>query len=74
MKFAPEKYELLYFSRRRTDNLQLSLTLGEVVLQPKEEVCILGLYYDSKLLWRKHQKIMLQKASKFFSALPRTTC
>ena len=54
MKFAPEKYKLLYFSRRRTDNLQLSLRLGEVVLQPKEEVCILGLYYDSKLLWRKH--------------------
>ena len=50
MKFAPEKYELLYFSRRRTDDLQLSLRLGEVVLQPKEEVRILGLHYDSKLL------------------------
>ena len=73
MKFAPEKYELLHFSRRRTDNLQLSLRLGEVVLQPKKEVCILGLHYDSKLLWKKHQKIMLQKASKFFSALSRTT-
>ena len=73
MKFAPEKYELLHFSRRRTDNLQLSLRLGEVVLQPKEEVCILGLHYDSKLLWKKHQKIMLQKASKFLSALSRTT-
>ena len=73
MKFAPEKYELLYFSRRRTDNLQLSLRLGEVVLQPKEEVRILGLHYDSKLLWKKHQKIMLQKASKFLSALSRTT-
>ena len=54
MKFAPEKYELLHFSRRRTDNLQLSLRLGEVVLQPKEEVRILGLHYDSKLLWKKH--------------------
>ena len=73
MKFAPEKYELLHFSRRRTDNLQLSLRLGEVVLQPKEEVRILGLHYDSKLLWKKHQKIMLQKASKFLSALSRTT-
>ena len=59
MKFAPEKYKLLYFSRRRTDNLQLSLRLGEVVLQSKEEVCILGLHYDSKLLWKKYQKIML---------------
>ena len=58
MKFAPEKYELLYFSRRRRDNLQLSLRLGEVVLQPKEEVRILGLYFDSKLVWKKHQKIV----------------
>ena len=73
MKFASEKYELLHFSRRRTDNLQLSLRLGEVVLQPKEEVRILGLHYNSKLLWKKHQKIMLQKASKFLSALSRTT-
>ena len=73
MKFAPEKYELLYFSRRRTDNLQLSLRLGEVVLQPKEEVRFLGLHYDSKLLWKIHQKIMLQKASKYLSALSRTT-
>ena len=73
IKFAPEKYKLLYFSRRRTDNLQLSLRLGEVVLQSKEEVCILGLHYNSKLLWKKHQKIMLQKASKFFSALSRST-
>ena len=32
IKFTPEKYELLYFSRRRTDNLQLSLRLGDVVL------------------------------------------
>ena len=36
-------------------------------------MCILGLHYDSKLLWKKHQKIMLEKASKFFSALSRTT-
>ena len=36
IKFAPEKYELLYFSRRRRDNVQLSRSLGEVILQPKE--------------------------------------
>ena len=73
MKVAPEKYELLHFSRRRTDNLQLSLRLREWVLQPKEEVRILGLHYDSKLLWKQHQKIIIQKASKFLSALSRTT-
>ena len=36
--FSPEKYKILYFSRRRSDNLQLQLRLGNVVLRPKEEV------------------------------------
>ena len=38
MVFSPEKYEILYFSRRRSDNLQLKLRLGNVILKPKEEV------------------------------------
>ena len=38
MVFSPEKYEILHFSRRRSDNLQLKLRLGEVVLKPKEEL------------------------------------
>ena len=36
--FSPEKYEILHFSRRRSDNLQLKLRLGNVILKPKEEV------------------------------------
>ena len=35
--FSPEKYKILYFSRR-SDNLQLKLRLGNVILKPKEEV------------------------------------
>ena len=38
MVFSPEKYEILHFSRRRSDNLQLKLRLGNVILKPKEEV------------------------------------
>ena len=44
MVFSPEKYEILHFSRRRSDNLQLKLRLGNVILRPKEEVRILGVY------------------------------
>ena len=36
--FSPEKYKILHFSRRRSDNLQLKLRLGNVILRPKEEV------------------------------------
>ena len=36
--FSSEKYKILYFSRRRSDNLQLKLRLGNVILRLKEEV------------------------------------
>ena len=36
--FSPKKYKILYFSRRRSDNLQLKLRLAIVILRPKEEV------------------------------------
>ena len=73
MVFSPEKYELLHFSRRRSDNLQLQLRLGDVVLQPKEEVRVLGVYFDAKLQWHKHQRIVLQKAQRALSSLSRTS-
>ena len=34
--FSPEKYKILHCSRRRSDNLQLKLRLGNVILKPKE--------------------------------------
>ena len=73
MVFSPEKYEILYFSRRRSDNLQLKLRLGNVILKPKEEVRVLGVYLDAKLHWHKHQRIILQKAQKALSSLSRTS-
>ena len=73
MVFSPEKYEILHFSRRRSDNLQLKLRLGNVILKPKEEVRVLGVYLDAKLHWHKHQRIILQKAQKALSSLSRTS-
>ena len=73
MVFSPEKYEILHFSRRRSDNLQLKLRLGNVILRPKEEVQVLGVYLDAKLHWHKHQRIILQKAQKALSSLSRTS-
>ena len=71
--FSPEKYEILHFSRRRSDNCQLKLRLGNVILKPKEEVQVLGVYLDAKLHWHKHQRIILQKAQKALSSLSRTS-
>ena len=71
--FSPEKYEILHFSRRRSDNLQLKLRLGNVILKPKEEVRVLGVYLDAKFHWHKHQRIILQKAQKALSSLSRTS-
>ena len=71
--FSPEKYKILHFSRRRSDNLQLKLRLGNVILKPKEEVQVLGVYLDAKLHWHKHQRIILQKAQKALSSLSRTS-
>ena len=73
MVFSPEKYKILHFSRRRSDNLQLKLRLGNVILKPKEEVRVLGVYLDAKLHWHKHQRIILQKAQKALSSLSRTS-
>ena len=73
MVFSPEKYEILHFSRRRSDNLQLKLRLGNVILRPKEEVRVLGVYLDAKLHWHKHQRIILEKAQKALSSLSRTS-
>ena len=73
MVFSPEKYKILHFSRRRSDNLQLKLRLGNVILKPKEEVRVLGVYLDAKLHWHKHQRIILQKVQKALSSLSRTS-
>ena len=71
--FSSEKYEILHFSRRRSNNLQLKLRLGNVILKPKEEVRVLGVYLDAKLHWHKHHRIILQKAQKALSSLSRTS-
>ena len=47
--FSSQKYKILYFSRRRSDNLQLKLRLENVILKLKEKVQVLAVYLDAKL-------------------------
>lgn len=53
--FAPEKYELVHFTRtpRRFD-MTAALPLGEVSVRPKESARVLGVQVDSKLRWGPH--------------------
>jgi hypothetical protein len=43
MKFAPRKYELIHFTRRRGFNLQVGIQIGGIEKAPTEEVRILGI-------------------------------
>lgn len=57
MKFAPQKYTLTHFSRRRnTFNMEHPARLGEIVLAPQSSVRILGVILDSKLNWKDYLK------------------
>ena len=76
MKFAPKKYELIHFTRRRTKfNLQAGVKIEgmEEIKRPSKDIRILGVQVDSKLQWSAHQKRIQKKAATQIGALVRTT-
>jgi hypothetical protein len=55
MKFAPQKYELIHFTRRRKAfNLAATVQLGDVEQAPKSEVRVLGVWVNIKLKWEAY--------------------
>jgi hypothetical protein len=73
MKFAPQKYELIHFTRRRTAfNLAATIRLGETIQHPKQEVRILGVWIDPKLKWAAHIRQVLGKAPSYQRAIDTT--
>ena len=69
--FAPDKYELIHFSRARTRfNLQASIQLSEqVTKEPAKEVRVLGVWLDSKLSWGPHIRKVYDKGLQQLGAL-----
>src|SRR5258708_6309474 len=73
MKFAPGKYELIHFTRRKGFNLQAGIQIGGVEKAPTEEVRILGIWVDPKLRWSAHWTKVQKKSNTQIGALVRMT-
>jgi retron-type reverse transcriptase len=65
ISFAPNKYELIYFSRARSRfNLQASIKLSDLVTKElAKEVRVLGIWLDSKLSWGPHIRRLYDKGT-----------
>jgi hypothetical protein len=53
MVFAPEKSELLHFSRAHAERT-LPLRLGDLVVRPTKEARFLGVWLNNKLSWKAY--------------------
>src|SRR3982074_1384771 len=73
MKFAPKKYELIHFSRCRRFNLRAGIRLEGETKTPSPDICILGIWVDTKLQWSAHLREAKKKAASQIGALVRTT-
>ena len=65
MKFVPQKYELVYFTRsRKAFNLEATVNITGAQIEPKGEVRVLGVWLDTKLKWGSHAAQIAKKMSK----------
>jgi len=71
MKFAPNKYELIHFTRSRQFNLQASVHLEGTEKQPSTDIRVLGIWLDTKLRWTAHAREVQRKANAQTGALTR---
>jgi hypothetical protein len=55
MEFAPEKSELLHFSRAHAD-CELPLRLGAVTVRPTTDARFLGVWLNNRLSWKSKGK------------------
>ena len=72
MKFAPQKYELIHFTRSRTRfNLKAGIRFNDEIKTPASEVRVLGVWLDTKLKWSAHIRKTVQKGAIQTGALTR---
>jgi hypothetical protein len=76
MSFAPEKYELIHFSKKRRQRPvpeAFYLRMRNAVITPNTRVKILGIWLDEKLNWREHIKEVKSKTKNQIRALTAVT-
>ena len=73
-KFAPDKYQLIHFTRKRRDpsgDLASSIRVNGHEVKPEAKPRILGVYVDPKLNWKEHIKEQVGRGTAAFEALSR---
>ena len=70
--FAPEKYELMHFTRRRArHNRAATIQIGPRVIEPTGAMRVLGVWLDPTLHWKSHLDAV---AGKMKTQLRALTC
>ena len=75
-KFAPDKYKLIHFTRRRRDpNRDLASAIKiegfSEEIKPETKLRVLGVWLDPKMNWKEHTKVAVGKGTAAFDALSR---
>ena len=75
-RFAPDKYRLIHFSRRRWDpsgDLTSTIRINGHHVKPETKLRVLGVWVDPKMNWKEHTKHAAQKGLAAYEALSRIT-
>lgn len=70
-RFAPEKYELVHFTRKKKFQTDRQLDLGTHTIPPTGSVRVLGLHLDSRMNWSAHRRHLEEKMRTQENALHR---
>ena len=74
VKFAPEKYQMMHFSRaRKRHNLTAPMVIETHIQKPQNSLRILGIHFDPKLNWDSHIKSINQKTAAHLQVMRRLT-
>ena len=74
LQFAPQKYELVHFTRRRNAfNLAATVDLEGLTIEPTPNARVLGVWLDTKLNWNGHLRELRRRAARQTLALTRIT-
>lgn len=72
--FAPEKYQLMYFTRRpKKFNMQATVQIPKSQDGPVTVTRVLGVHLDPKLKWGPHVSLTAAKAASHMASITRLT-